>query len=379
MLIGSITILKLRIKLNLTMRTLIVFAVILSAFLFTAEAQHSKPNLAFDKVIHNFGEVKEDGGTRTFEFKFKNTGGQPLVLHNVKASCGCTTPQWTRNPIPPGGEGYVRAIFDPRNRPGNFNKTITVASNAQNASIILRINGKVLPREMTMEDIYPRNMEKIRLETSHLAFTSMIPSQLKEESIKVISTSDEDVKLSFLNVPAHIKIKMVPEVLLPGKPGIITATYDAKIKNDWGFVTDNIFIIFNDVRNYSNRLTVSASIQEDFTSWDEEKIKKAPVTTFAEKTWNFGEIKQGDVVKHQFEVKNDGKSELIIRKVKASCGCTAIKPEKTILAPGETTMIAAEFNSRGKSGRQTKSVTIVTNDPKMTTHRLMITGNVKVN
>jgi len=361
------------------MRTLIVFAVILSAFLFTAEAQHSKPNLAFDKVIHNFGEVKEDGGTRTFEFKFKNTGGQPLVLHNVKASCGCTTPQWTRKPIPPGGEGYVRAIFDPRNRPGNFNKTITVASNAQNASVILRINGKVLPRKMTMEDIYPRNMEKIRLETSHLAFTSMIPSQLKEESIKVISTSDEDVKLSFLNVPAHIKIKMVPEVLSPGKPGIITATYDAKIKNDWGFVTDNIFIIFNDVRNYSNRLTVSASIQEDFTSWDEEKIKKAPVTTFAEKTWNFGEIKQGDVVKHQFEVKNDGKSELIIRKVKASCGCTAIKPEKTILAPGETTMIAAEFNSRGKSGRQTKSVTIVTNDPKMTTHRLMITGNVKVN
>jgi len=361
------------------MKKLYTLTLLIGVCLFTTKAQHAKPNLAFDNVIYNFGEVKEDGGTKTYEFKFKNTGGQPLVLHNVKASCGCTTPQWTRTPIPPGGSGYVKAIFDPRNRPGNFNKTITVVSNAQNPTVILRINGKVLPREMTTEDIYPRNMGAIRLETSHLAFTKMNPTQLKEETIKIISTSDKPVKLSFLNIPAHIKIKSIPEVLEPGKAGVIKASYDAKVKNDWGFVTDNIFIIFDDVRNYSNRLTVSASIQEDFASWDAVKMKNAPIVTIDEKNWNFGEIKQGDVVKHSFEVKNTGKSELIIRKVKASCGCTAIKPAKTILAPGETTLIAAEFDSKGKSGRQTKTVRIVSNDPKNTTLTLMITGNITIN
>ncbi|WP_430816653.1 DUF1573 domain-containing protein [Carboxylicivirga sp. RSCT41] len=361
------------------MKQFFIFTLFISFLASHVYAQHAKPNLAFDKVIHNFGEVKEDGGTKAFQFKFKNTGGQPLVLHNVKASCGCTTPQWTRTPIPPGGSGMVNVTFDPRNRPGNFNKTITVSSNAQNATVILRINGKVLPREMTMEDIYPRNMGKIRLETSHLAFTSITPVQVKEESIKIISTSEEPVKLGFVNVPSHIKIKCIPEVVQPGKAAVITATYDAKLKNDWGFVTDNIFIIFNDVRNYSNRVTVSASIQEDFSTWDAEKLKKAPVATIEEKNWNFGDIKQGDVVKHQFEVKNTGKTQLIIRKVKASCGCTAIKPAKTILEPGETTLIAAQFDSKGKSGRQTKTVRIVTNDPKTTTHTLMITGNVKIN
>ncbi|WP_430810928.1 MULTISPECIES: DUF1573 domain-containing protein [unclassified Carboxylicivirga] len=361
------------------MKQLVLFSLLAISGFFVAKAQHAKPNLAFDKVIHNFGEVKEDGGTTSYEFTFKNTGGQPLVLHNVKASCGCTTPQWTRTPIPPGGTGFVKAIFDPRNRPGNFNKTITVMSNAQNATVILRINGKVLPREQTMEDIYPRNMDAIRLETSHLAFTKMAPNQVKEEHIKIISTSEQPVKLGFVNVPKHITIKSVPEVLQPGKAGMITATYDAKAKNDWGFVTDNIFIIFNDERSYSNRLTVSASIQEDFSTWDAQKLANAPVAAIAEKNWNFGEIKQGDVVKHEFEVKNTGKSELIIRKVKASCGCTAIKPAKTILAPGETTLIAAEFNSRGKSGRQTKTVRIVSNDPKHTTITLMITGNVTIN
>ncbi|WP_439184444.1 DUF1573 domain-containing protein [Carboxylicivirga taeanensis] len=361
------------------MKKLMVFSLLVSTCLLVSKAQHAKPNLVFEEVIHNFGEVKEDGGTKTYEFKFKNTGGQPLVVHNVKASCGCTTPQWTRQPIPPGGSGYVKAIFDPRNRPGNFNKTITVLSNASNATVVLRINGKVLPREMTTEDIYPRNMEVIRLETSHLAFTKMTPEQVKEEKIKIISTSDKPVKLGFLNVPAHIKISCEPEVLQPGQTGLIKASYDAKVKNDWGFVTDNIFIIFNDVRNYSNRLTVSASIEEDFSAWDANMMKNAPVATFTEKSWNFGQIKQGDVVKHQFVVKNSGKKELIIRKVKASCGCTAIKPAKTILAPGESTSIAAEFNSRGKNGRQTKTVRIVTNDPKNTTVTLMITGNVAIN
>lgn len=301
-----------------------------------------------------------------------------MVLHNVKASCGCTTPEWTKNPIPPGGEGYVKAIFDPRNRPGNFNKTVTVQSNAQNGTMVLRITGKVLPREKTVEDIYPRNMDAIRLESSHLAFTKMAPTQKKTEQLKIISTSAEPLKITFLNVPKHVSVKVVPEVLQPNQAGVITATYDASVKNDWGFVTDNVFIIFNDVRDYKNRLTLSASIEEDFASWSPEKIANAPIVNIVEKTWNFGEIKQGDVVNHEFLLKNEGKSELIIRKVKASCGCTAIKPDKTVLAPGETTSIVAEFNSDHKSGRQNKSVTVVTNDPKTTTTLLRITGNVTI-
>ncbi len=359
------------------MRKLFFIIMVLAVNVTLVSAQHAKANLVFDKMIHDFGELQESNGRVNYVFKFKNTGGQPMVLHNVKASCGCTTPEWTHNPIPPGGTGQVKAIFDPRNRPGNFNKSITVQSNAQNGTVVLRITGKVLAREKTVEDIYPRNMDVIRLESSHLAFTKMSPQQKKTEQLKIISTSAEPVKLSFLNVPKHITIKAVPEVLQPNQAAVITATYDASIKNDWGFVTDNIFLIFNDTRDYKNRLTLSASIEEDFAGWSEDKKANAPVISIAEKTWNFGEIKQGDKVNHEFKVQNNGKSQLIIRKVKASCGCTAIKPAKTILAPGEETTIIAEFNSAGKSGRQNKSVTVVTNDPKSTTTLLRITGNVQ--
>ncbi|NPA35938.1 MAG: DUF1573 domain-containing protein [Chlorobi bacterium] len=350
----------------------------ISVFLLSIQAiaQHAKPYINFKEKIHDFGEFNESEGLKTYVFNFTNTGGQPLILHKVNASCGCTTPTYTKKPIPPGGSGNIKVVFNPKNRPGNFNKTITVSSNAENASVILRITGKVIPRELTLNDKYPANMEGIRLESTHIAFTRMTPDQKKTEQLKIINTTDAPVKIGFVNVPKHLSIKCFPETLKPGEKGVISATYNAKLKNDWGFVVDNLFITLNDKRNYKNRLAVSANIVEDFDSWSEEQMKNAPKIEIPEKVFNFGEIKQGEKVEHKFKVTNAGKSPLIFRKIKASCGCTAIKPQKMELAPGESTYITAIFNSAHKKGRQNKSITIISNDPKNTTVLLRISGNV---
>lgn len=354
----------------------LIFALVMFVASTSAYAQFAQASINFEKKIHDFGTIKESDGKVSYVFKFKNAGNQALVVHNVKASCGCTTPEWTRTPILPGKEGNIKATFDPKNRPGNFNKSITVYSNGQDENVILRITGVVSEKEKTVEDLYSSNMDKIRLESSHLALTKISPSEVKTEELKIISTSDSDVKIGFDNVPAHIKISAVPEVLKPGQKGVIKATYDAKAKNDWGFLVDNVYLRFNDEKNYKNRLTVSATIQEDFSNLTSEQLAAAAKVEIKEKTWNFGEIKQGDVVNHDFVIKNVGKSQLMIRKVKASCGCTATKPQKTALAPGESTTISTTFNSKGKSGRQNKSVTVVTNDPKLTSVMLRITGNI---
>jgi hypothetical protein len=79
---------------------------------------------------------------------------------------------------------------------------------------------------------------------------------------------------------------------------------------------------------------------------------------------DFGEILEGQVVSHSFEIKNTGNADLKIEKVRASCGCTAVEPEKNILKPGESTKVKAEFDSRGRFGPQNKSVYVFTNDKK---------------
>lgn len=115
---------------------------LLSLFLATTGmAQSSKPQIQFSKTTHNFGTIKEEDGEQFYQFKFKNAGKAPLIINNVKASCGCTTPEWTKAPIASGKEGFIKVSFDPKNRPGPFNKSITITSNAEESSKILYIKG----------------------------------------------------------------------------------------------------------------------------------------------------------------------------------------------------------------------------------------------
>jgi len=340
------------------------------------QAQNGKPVIEFEKKIHDFGEIQEDGGTVTYSFNFTNKGGQPLIVHNVRASCGCTSPEWTRQPVQPGKGGFIKATFDPRNRPGNFNKSIVVTTNATEPSTVLRITGKVLAREKTIEDIYPREMGDIRLKTSHLSVTRIAPDEVKTEELEVVNTSENPVNVEFERVPGHIDIKMEPETLNPGQEGRIVAVYDASKKDDWGFVVDQVYLKMNGQSNRQNRLSVSATIEEDYSKWSSQEMQNAPVIEIDDRVFDFGELKQGEKVSHPFVITNTGKSNLILRKIRASCGCTAIEPDKTVIAPGESTRVVAEFNSRGMSGRQNKSVTIYSNDPKKSTMLLRLSGTV---
>ncbi len=341
-----------------------------------AYSQPSKPALTFDEQIFDFGEVKEDEGVISHEFKFVNTGDQPVVIHTVRASCGCTTPDWTRRPVQGGKDGFVKVTFDPRNRPGNFNKSISVSSNGEPSNIVLRVTGKVLPREKTIQDIYPREMGGIRMTSSHLSFTRIAPDAVKTEQLEVINTSTGPLTVTFERVPEHIQINMEPQTLKPGEKGIIKATYNAALKKDWGFVVDQVYLNINGKPDYNNRLSVSATIEEDYSTYTAQQMATAPEVQFKDVVFDFGEIKQGDKAEHAFELTNQGKSNLILRKVKASCGCTAIEPEKMVIKPGESTKIVAVFNSRGMSGRQNKSVTVYSNDPKKSTMLLRLTGTV---
>ena len=100
------------------------------------------PKIAFTEQEHNYGTLQK-GGDGNCEFVFTNDGNEPLILSNVKASCGCTVPTWTKEPIMPGKTGTIKVRYNTNNI-GAFTKTITVTSNAVNTPrLTLKIRGKV--------------------------------------------------------------------------------------------------------------------------------------------------------------------------------------------------------------------------------------------
>lgn len=101
------------------------------------------PKIVFADMVHDYGTI-EKGGDGNCEFTFTNTGNEPLILSNVRASCGCTTPSWTQKPVMPGQTGTIQVRYN-TNNVGGFSKTVTVQSNAvDNPRIVLKIKGNVV-------------------------------------------------------------------------------------------------------------------------------------------------------------------------------------------------------------------------------------------
>jgi hypothetical protein len=105
----------------------------------------AKDSIIFEKLVHDYGTIEQgaDGGC---EFVFTNKGEKPLVLSNVRASCGCTAPTWPREPILPGQNGVIKVGYN-TNIIGGFSKGISVTSNASNSTVNLTVKGNVTPKQ----------------------------------------------------------------------------------------------------------------------------------------------------------------------------------------------------------------------------------------
>jgi len=106
------------------------------------------------------------------------------------------------------------------------------------------------------------------------------------------------------------------------------------------------------------------------------QFENEPKAVIMPMNYDFGNIIQDSVVTTFYVITNEGNDLLKITNVSASCGCTAVIPEKNELKPGESTNIKVTFNSKGRSGTQQKIITVETNDPKNSTIKLTLTGNV---
>ncbi len=356
------------------MKTL--FASLLLFFSLATVAQVAGPQVQVTKNVHNFGIIKEEGGPVSHSFEIKNAGNSPLIITKVTSSCGCTASEWPKEPILPGAIATVKATYNPKNRPGSFIQSITVYSNAASTGTVLTIRGQVEPREKTPEEIFRRRIGDLGISNSHITVGKVTNTEKAFNSLDVYNFGDNPITVTFDRVPNHISIEAKPKTIKPKETGKIEVSFDASKTDDWGFVISRISVLINDKQSQGNLISISGNIEEDFSKLSEKELANAPQISFSETQKDFGTIDEGVVIKHDFEFTNTGKSDLIIRKIRASCGCTTVAPSVSVIKPGEKSSISASFRTNGFNGRQSKTITVITNDPKQSTMVLRLTGSI---
>ena len=354
---------------------ILVFALL---FITTFSYSQHVETISFIEKSHDFGTVKEEEGPIKYEFKFTNNGTEPIQILNVKASCGCTTPAWSREPIPAGESGFIQAQYNPRNRPGRFNKSLTVTTSI-NETIRLYISGEVTPRVKTPEEEYPKALGSIRVKSNSLNVGKVyINREPISRSYDLYNDSDKVIKIQDkITAPVYITVTFDSKEIQPKKTTKINVTYNGGLKDDLGFMNDQIEFYTDEVEGAAKQLNVYATIEEYFAPLTNDDYLSAPHLKIDNPVHDFGRIKKGAKSKAIVQITNDGKTELNIRKLSPNCTCLEGKLSKMKIKPGETVDLELSFISESRRGNQQKSITIYSDDPRYSAKRITVKAYVE--
>lgn len=352
------------------MRTILLAWSCLFAHLMIAQSQ-----IEFDNVDHDFGEIKEEDGYAEHVFNFVNSGEVPIKVTHVKASCGCTTPGWTKEEVMPGDSGYIKARYNPRNRPGKFRKSLRITTSDPESNQTLYIMGYVKPKPKTPEQEYPVLAGQLRLKYKGLNIGKITTERVVEKSFDVYNGTDSIATLntSQMILPTHISVSLSPSSLDPRSFGKLVVTYDPEAKEDFGYVSDNILL---DTAS-SQSLSVISIIEEYFPAMTAEELDKAPKLEIPSRSFDFGTVSSGSMVETSFDLRNIGMDKLEIRTIKSNCDCISYQSKNSKIKKGKGTVLEVTIDTSEMRGNQYKTITIFSNDPVNPTQVINIKGKVE--
>lgn len=343
--------------------------------------------IEFNETTHDFGTL-EQGAPAKVTFTFTNTSDAPVTLSNVKASCGCTTPKWTREEVAPGKTGEINVSYN-SNRVGPFNKSVRVNYNDRTDPVMVYIKGKVnakpgataatpvKPTKPAINYGIPRGA--IAFEKNIENVKSITSEETRTVEFRYKNTSSSPVRILGDQTEIEPGLTFQPKdaVLKPGQESTLKVVVDGKAlkANDQkdGYFSKQVAFSTDEKDGARKQLSINGTYKRVFS---EEEKANSPVIEFETVSVDGGKIIEGESFVYDFKFKNAGKAPLEIVSAKASCGCTATTPPGGAIQPGETAAITSTFNSKGRVGKQSKSITVRSNDLQNSTVVLKFTVEV---
>ena len=328
---------------------------------------------------YDFGAFKEDSGHVTCQFKGVNVCDEPISIVSARATCGCTTPEYSHKSFASGDTITITVSYDPEGRPGRFMKKVYLKNSNDDDQDELKIRGVVIGSEETLKSRYPIDCGKLRMQQEVVAIGELPRGKAKAGFVNVYNQTTDSVVPQLTNVPSDIKTSITPAKVAPGEQASLAFHFDAFYCEKWGIVNDSVVLVTDVADGKEVTIDVTANVVPNFAKMTPGERMNAPVVAFEPERVDMGVVsRQGQPITREFKVKNKGKDELKIYRVYSLDDGVSVKLDKSKIKGGRTTKVVVTITpSQLKGELLNATIKFVVNDPSNPQPVMRVVGELK--
>ena len=346
------------------MKTKALLTILFTLALCTAQAQDELNSaMVFETYEWDFGQIDEADGPVKHTFRFMNISKDPIQIDNIATSCGCTTVQYSIDPVAGGQEGELTVVFDPSRTQGRVLREVEVFTKDRRNYASLMISADVNPIPMGLNEIYPHFLAgSIKTNDKRCNFGYITQGESVTRVVRVANISDETVKLAVETTGDRYGMSVeCPSSIAAQEVVSIHVTYDIpRNKNSFGMARDTIWIIADGTKG-DEPVAISAIRIEKLSKTDN---KPKPEMRIEPAYVEFGEKEPGKIYKKKIKITNAGNADLIFRNVEPMEGTAISIQSGQVIKPGnKLDVTVAITNSTNPHFVTMGSINLTTNDP----------------
>ncbi|MFI3302813.1 MAG: DUF1573 domain-containing protein [Rikenellaceae bacterium] len=347
------------------------------SLLFIQSAVWAQP-LKFSASQWNFGTIAEDGGDVSHTFEFTNATDKPIVITDIKTTCGCTTPQYSKQPIAAGAQSTIEITYDPMYRPGVFSRDITIYTSASNDPMTIKISGDATPRKLSVERQYPYILlDGVRISSLYSPLGNVSPDSPQQGQWEVINISKERHSIDFRVKNAalsHLKIE-APSSLEAGESAVVNIRYELPAQGGvYGELNDYVDG-YVDGKKSRMQIRVRGYAVDNFDPSSKKGVSRA---LFSENFINFGAFsRRKDNLSKRLTIENRGTESIHIRAIECPEGVEVVSKQGMEITPKGKLNLSVNLLREGiELGSMVKYITFILNDPDQPVVRVKVVGEV---
>lgn len=325
-------------------------------------------------TVYDFGAFEETDSLMNAQFRFVNDGPEEMAITSASATCGCTTPRYSVEPVQPGDTAVINVAYDPSGRPGRFEKYVYVRTTATQGREKLVIRGTVVGTPASVSVRYPVDMGWLKLRRGAVMVGKVSKGRSKMEFADGYNMRMDSISPSVTGLPEYMEVTVAPKKVAPGEQVQFNFYFRADRCPDYGIVTDTVMVSPDPLSSVLYPLPVVAIVEEDFSRMSPGQIRNAPEAALSAESLDLGRISGAGPVSGEVELYNRGKDKLLVRRVYSSDPGISVSISRTEVKKGKSAKIKVTYTPQPGADIVNARVSVITNSPANPNITLRVVG-----